>query len=198
MNNYSLNKLLEGKGKVSIMSTLKKFLPFLKDEKKNLVISITAVTVNFALNLVAPILLGYTVDHYIQTKQYSGVLIFSGILLVIYLFSLVATYCQTWFTGKIGQNTLFKLRKNIFNKLQSLPLAFFNANKAGDLISRINNDTDKLNTFLSQGFVQFVANGFAIVGTGIFILFINWKLALASLAPALFLLIFTRIISPWM
>ena len=47
--------------------------------------------------------------------------------------------------GSISQRMLFTLRNTIFNKLQSLPVAFFNANKAGDLISRINNDTDKIN-----------------------------------------------------
>ncbi len=77
-------------------------------------------------------------------------LLFSGILLAMYLAGLFASYFQTKLMGSIGQRMLFTLRNTIFKKLQSLPVAFFNANKAGDLISRVNNDTDKLNTFFSQ------------------------------------------------
>jgi len=97
----------------------------------------------------------------------------------------------------VGQNVLFNLRNSLFKKIQSLPIAFFNQNKAGDLISRINNDTDTINQFLSQGLVQFVANFITIIGAGILIVIINWRLGLAALAPALFLLIFTQIFSPW-
>ena len=55
-------------------------------------------------------------------------------------------------------SVLFNLRNALFTKLQALPVAFFNQNKAGDLISRINNDTDKLNQFFSQALVQFAGN----------------------------------------
>ena len=54
----------------------------------------------------------------------------------------------------------------IFTKLQQLPLDFFNQNKAGDLISRINNDTDKLNQFFAQALVQFAANLFLMARRG--------------------------------
>jgi ATP-binding cassette subfamily B protein len=81
--------------------------------------------------------------------------------------------------------------------LLELPVAFFNQNKAGDLISRINNDTDKLNQFFSQSLMQFLGSIFIMTGAGIFLLLINFKLGAAALAPALLLWIFTRIISPW-
>jgi ATP-binding cassette subfamily B protein len=57
--------------------------------------------------------------------------------------------------------------------LQQLPVAFFNQNKAGDLISRVNNDTDKLNQFFSQSLMQFVGSIFTMLGAGIFLLVIN-------------------------
>ncbi len=97
----------------------------------------------------------------------------------------------------MGQRVLFNLRTNIFEKLQELPVAFFNANKAGDLISRINNDTDKLNQFFSQTLVQFVGSIVIMFGAAIFLLVINLKLGAAALAPALLLLVITRALSPW-
>ena len=99
--------------------------------------------------------------------------------------------------GTVGQNILFKLRNAIFEKIQSLPLAFFNQNKLGDLISRINSDTDKLNQFFSQQLNQFVGNIFVIIGIGIFIFFINPRLALITISSAVVLFIITYFLSPW-
>jgi len=91
------------------------------------------------------------------------------VLLVAYLTGLVATYVQTLQMGRVGRFVLFNLRNLLFTKLQALPLDFFNQNKAGDLISRINNDTDKLNQFFSQALVQVAANLFMMAGAAIFL-----------------------------
>jgi ATP-binding cassette subfamily B protein len=96
----------------------------------------------------------------------------------------------------VWRRLLFNLRNVLFNKLQELPIEFFNQNKAGDLISRINNDTEKLNQFISQALMQFMRNFFLIIGTGIFILFLNFELAIATLAPAILVLIISQLLSP--
>lgn len=197
MNNYTLNKSVGQEKNVSIWISTKKLLPLLKNDKKNLIIAAVAVFINVGLNLLAPMLIGHTIDTYIQSKQFGGVLLYAAILFVLFIVALIANFFQTLRMGTVGQHLLFNLRNSIFNKIQSLPVAFFNQNKAGDLISRINNDTDKLNQFFSQSLVQFVANLITIIGAGVFILFINWRLGLATLTPAFLLLIFTRIISPW-
>ncbi len=197
MTNYKLNKPSGQEKKPSLTKSIKKLLPLLKDEKKNIILAIIAVLISSGLNLLAPILIGHTVDKYILTGQYHSVLVFSVILFAMYLVAVFAGYVQTMLMGTVGQHLLFNLRNAIFNKIQSLPVAFFNANKAGDLISRINNDTDKLNQFFSQSLIQFIANAIIIAGAGIFILLINWPLGAAALAPAVFLVIFTRLISPW-
>ena len=80
--------------------------------------------------------------------------------------------------GGIGQRMLFSLRNAVFNKLQELPVDFFNQNKAGDLISRINNDTDKVNQFFSQSLMQFIGSIITMTGAGIFLLCINLPLGL--------------------
>jgi ATP-binding cassette subfamily B protein len=99
--------------------------------------------------------------------------------------------------GRVGQRMLFNLRNTVFNKLQELPIDFFTQNKAGDLISRVNNDTDKINQFFSQSLVQFISSIFTMLGAGIFLLSINVELALCALAPALVLWVFTKAVSPW-
>jgi ATP-binding cassette subfamily B protein len=178
-------------------AALKKLLLILAEEKNNLVIALIIILIHSGLTLLAPLLIGHTIDAYVQTRQYQGVLFFGGILLGMYIISLVTSYLQTKLMGSIGQRVLFKLRNAIFNKLQELPIAFFNENKSGDLISRINNDTDKLNQFFSQYLMQFIGSLFIMTGAGIFLVSINFQLGAASLAPALLLLAFSKFITPW-
>src|SRR4029453_7322103 len=92
---------------------------------------------------------------------------------------------------------LFELRNPLLTKLQELPLGFFNENKAGDLISRINNDTDKLNQFFAQSLVQLAGNLFMMSGAAIFLLVLDVPLGLAALAPAAGVLILTQLTAGW-
>ncbi|MCG2462654.1 ABC transporter ATP-binding protein/permease [Flavobacteriaceae bacterium F89] len=195
--NYRLNELFDQKKKESTLAGLKKLFRLIAHEKRNLIVAFIAILVNAALNLVGPLLIGYAIDHYVVTKLYHGLLVFSGILLTMYLAALVTSYLQTKLMGSVGQRMLFTLRNAIFTKLQQLPVAFFNQNKTGDLISRVNNDTDKLNQFFSQSLMQFIGSIATMMGSGIFLLIINYKLGAATLVPALLILIFTWGISPW-
>jgi ATP-binding cassette subfamily B protein len=146
--NYNLNQVSgQQEQKKSTLAALKKLLVLMRDERKILILAFTAIIINACLNLLGPVLIGHTIDTYIQTKQYHGVLVFSGILFFMYLIALGTSYLQTKLMGGVGQRMLFNVRNAVFNKLQELPVDFFNQNKAGDLISRINNDTDKLNQF---------------------------------------------------
>jgi len=194
--NYNLNKP-DIAAKTSVWQAVKKLWPLIVEEKKIIVVALIAVILNSLLNLIAPRLIAHTVDTYIAGRDYHGVLVFAGIILVIYLFGLVTSYLQTRLMGGVGQRVLYRLRNQIFNKLQFLPVAFFNQNKAGDLISRINNDTDKINQFFSQSLIQFFGSIFLMIGAGIFLLSLNIRLGAATLAPALVLLVITQVLSPW-
>ena len=197
--NYNLNlkKGHQFNEKVSTTTTLKRLMSLMGEERKNLFIAMIFIFLNAGLNLVAPFLMGHAVDNFVVTKHYEGVIRYSIILFGVFCFALVSGYTQTQLMGRVGQRMLFNLRNTIFNKLQDLPIDFFNQNKAGDLISRVNSDTDKINMFFSQSLVQFMSSIFTMLGAGIFLLSINMKLGLAALVPALVLWIFTRTISPW-
>jgi ATP-binding cassette subfamily B protein len=198
--NYTLNKFEKGadsQPKESFLTAVKRLIPLMAGEQRHLLIALVAILVTSAAALISPMIIGHTVDAYMRTKDYHGVLLFSGILLAVYIIGLGAQYLQTITMGGIGRRILFNLRNVIFNKLQALPLTFFNQNKAGDLISRINNDTDQLNQFFSQALMQFVGNFFLIIGIGVFLLILNAKLGFSALIPALGVLIITSFISPW-
>lgn len=196
--NYNLNQPSDkAEQKTSNLASLRKLITLIGEERRNLTIAFGAIFLNAGLSLLGPYLIGYTIDTYIQTKQYHGVLVFAGILLALYIVAFVVNYTQMRMMGGIGQRMLYSLRNAVFNKLQDLPVDFFNQNKAGDLISRINNDTDKVNQFFSQSLMQFIGSIFTMTGAGIILLCINLPLGLAALSPALIVWIFTKFTSPW-
>jgi len=195
--NLNIKKGTQSFEKVSTATTLNRLLTLMGKERKNLYIAIFFILINAGLNLVAPYLMGHAVDNYIVTKHYDGVIRYSIILFGVFALATVSGYTQTQLMGRVGQRMLYNVRNIVFNKLQELPIDFFNQNKAGDLISRVNNDTDKINQFFSQSLVQFMSSIFTMIGAGIFLISINPELGLAALSPALALWIFTRNISPW-
>jgi len=197
--NYNLNQLGEHIQKTkSTFSVLKKLFDFIHDEQRNLVFAFAAILINAALSLLGPFMVGYTIDHYVQEKDYHGILLFSGILVFLYLTAFFSNLLQMRLMGSIGQRMLYALRNALFTKLQDLPVDFFNQNKAGDLISRINNDTDKVNQFFSQSLMQFIGSIITMAGSAVFLLSIDLPLGSAALIPALLVLVFTRALSPWM
>jgi ATP-binding cassette, subfamily B, bacterial len=196
--NYNLNQPSDKtEQKTSNLVSLRKLMTLIGEERRNLIIAFAAIFLNGGLSLLGPYLIGYTIDTYIQTRQYHGVLVFAAILLSLYIIAFIVNYIQMLMMGSIGQRMLFSLRNAVFNKLQELPVDFFNQNKAGDLISRINNDTDKVNQFFSQSLMQFIGSLFTMTGAGIILLCINLPLGLAALSPALIVWVFTRFVSPW-
>jgi ATP-binding cassette, subfamily B, bacterial len=193
----TLNKADSPQQSASIGTALKRMAPLLSDEKRIVALAFVAMLVTSASSLLGPAIIGRTVDTYFRNGDFRGVLISAAILLGIYLCGLLASYFQTLAMGTVGRTVLFKLRNALFTKLQDLPLAFFNQNKAGDLISRINNDTDKLNLFFAQSLVQLAGNLFMMAGAAIFLLVLNIRLGIAALVPAVGVLIFTKAISGW-
>jgi len=196
---YSLTKtdIAKEKEKSVLTTAWRRLVPLMAEEKRSVAIALTAILVSSAATLSVPIIIAHIVDVYMVNKDFHGVLSFSGLLIAIFLAGLLGSYVQVKTMGGVGRRLLFNLRNKIFGKLQELPVAFFNQNKAGDLVSRINNDTDKLNQFFSQALMQFFSNIILIIGTGIFLLVIDLKLGFIALIPAILALIATQMLSPW-
>lgn len=193
--NYELNAQ-KNIQKLSTRQSIVSLLPFLSGETGILVYATVATLTNSVISLIAPLLIAHIIDTYIVKMQLHGVWVYLVILFSLYLIGFCTSYLQTRLMGGVGQRILYRLREKIFAKLQELPVAFFDANKTGDLISRINNDTDKLNQFFSQTLVQFVSSLVIMFGAAIFVLAIQFELGLASLVPAIAVIFITVFISP--
>ena len=194
--NYSLANS-QDETSLGAVEGLRKLLPLVREDRGRLGLALVAVLVNSGLTILAPLLVGRAVDRHVVPGDYPGIVRYAIVLAVIYLAVFVSGFAQTRIMGTVGQHILFRLRGSLFDRLQALPVAFFNQNRAGDLISRINNDTDKLNQFFSRSLMQFVANFFVIVGAGIAMLVVDLRLGLAALSPAVGLLIFVSLTSSW-
>jgi len=212
--NYNLNSLSEAQPKSKTWPALGKLVNLLPEQRSTLILALGTMVLYAILSMLPPVLIGFTINkvllnreasssldvfgwHILKGSGYGLVVTVCVILLVIYLLNLAAVYIRTILMGGFGQHLLYTLRNAIFNKLQELPVAFFARNKAGDLISRINNDTDKINQFFSQSLMQFVSSIFIIAGAGIALIWLNWRLGLATLAPAAVMWIYTKLVSPW-
>jgi ATP-binding cassette subfamily B protein len=180
-----------------MISSIKEFYAFIREDQTKFFIAFAMVILNSASGVITPFVVAYAVDTYIIKGDLRGL----GIILIalggLYIVTVIVGYLQSRLIGQVSQRTLFRLRTALFDKLQELPIAYFNQNKAGDLMSRLNNDTDKLNQFLSESIPRFVGNFFVIFGIAVFIVVLNWKLGLVALSSVFFLIIITKVLSPW-
>lgn len=193
--NYDLNTAAEGRPRVTTLETLRSLWSYLQDGKKNFVRALPFIAANSLLNLTGSLLIGYGIDRYIRPggRPYG---ILPVILLFVYMAALVTSHLQNKLTGIAGQKILYQLRYAVFGKLQSMPLAFFHANRTGDLIARVNNDTESLNQFFAGFLTTFIACLSAVCGACFFMLLIDFRLGAAALVPAVAVLAYTRVVSP--
>jgi ATP-binding cassette subfamily B protein len=176
--------------------SFQQFSQYIAEDKRKIPFVFLLILLNSAAGIMTPYFVALGIDRYIAAGNLGGLGKTILLLIGIYLITALIGYNQTKIIGGISQRTLFRLRGSIFEKLQSLPIAFFHQNKAGDLISRINNDTDKLSQLLSETVPQFAGNFFVLFGIGVFVFFLNWKLAIVLLISTLVVTVITRILSP--
>ena len=194
---YKLETTKPFGAKRTLRAAIKRFAPLIVPERGHLAIAVVAMLVSSGATLVGPIIISHAIDTYVRLKDGHGLLISALLLLAVYLFGVAGSYTQILTMGGVGRRVLWSVRNELFAKLQELPLAFFTENKAGDLISRVNNDTDKLNQFVAQALMQFVSSLFLMTGVAIFVLSLNWRLGVAALLPAIAVFAVTKATAGW-
>ena len=128
----------------------------------------------------APYLIGRAIDQFIAVGDKVGLGQTMLLLLAAYVVALLAMGGQFYLMGWIGQKVLARMREDIFAKIQTLSLTYFDRHNAGDMMSRLTNDVDVLNQLLSGGLIQMVGGVFEMIGIVIAMLALNWRLALVS------------------
>jgi len=166
--------------RVNTGAVLRRLLTYFSPFRTQLLGALVLVIISAGTQAVGPALIGRAIDVYITKKDGAGLAQTMLLLLGVYAVGYVSQFGQTFLIGGIGQRFLSALRTQIFDKVQSLSIAFFDQNKAGDLMSRLVNDIQVINQLLSQGVTQVIGSVFSLVGILIAMLVLNVPLALLS------------------
>ena len=162
-------------------SSVKKVLKYLKPYRFLLILAVLFAIVSVSLTLYIPVLVGNAIDHIIgkgnvDFEDVAKILMYIGIAVV------GVTVCQwlmTYFVNLVSFRTVRDLRRAVFRKLNTVPLSYIDTHAHGDLISRVINDVDAVGDGLTQMFLQLFSGVVTIVGTLVFMLMIDWRIALA-------------------
>jgi len=179
------------------LSTLRRFLGYLQPYRREIPIALSLVFIGASTQAIGPLLLGWSVDHLIAKGNLQGLLLLLGLLAMIYCLSIWAIRGQIIRIGSIMQRLLANLRADIFLKIQSLPLSFFDRSEAGDLMSRLLNDVNTVNQAFGQTIAQMLGNILSLVGIVLAMLSINLQLGLLSNLVVPLMIFTTGLFARW-
>ncbi|MDT3498478.1 ABC transporter ATP-binding protein/permease [Bacillus toyonensis] len=161
--------------------TVKRIWNYMGYEKAALMFVIFLVFVTTLLGLLGPYFMGVIIDQYIVPKDLNGTARMCMLLIAIYGVTVLLTWLQTYVMINVALKTIQKIRQDIFEKIQTLSLRFFDVRSQGDLMSRVTNDIDNLNQALTQSVVQIISSALTFIGVTIAMFSLNWILALVTL-----------------
>jgi ATP-binding cassette subfamily B protein len=175
-------------GKAYDSRLMRRLLAYLKPYKIHVAVSVGLLLAISVVQLVGPYITKLAIDRYIATGDMAGLgqmaILFMAVLFLEFILQVSQIYLLQW----IGQNVMYDLRARIFAHLQNLSLRFFDRNPVGRLVTRVTTDVESLHEMLSSGVVAIFGDIFTLTGIVIFLLALNWKLALVafSVLPLLF------------
>jgi ATP-binding cassette, subfamily B, multidrug efflux pump len=161
--------------------TIKRIWVYMEQQKRALISSIIFVILSTLLGILGPYMIGKIIDEYILAKDLAGTFRLLAFLAIIYIATAVFTWLQTFMMVRVSLRTIRNLRQDLFDKLQTLSLKFFDKRTQGELMSRVTNDIDSLNQALSQSVIQIFSSLLMISGVTIAMFTLNWVLAIVTL-----------------
>jgi ATP-binding cassette subfamily B multidrug efflux pump len=163
-------------------ATARRLLGELRPYGRSLVMAFALVVVGALSQAGGPWLIGRAIDRNILGNDPTGLYGTMALLFGVYVTGTLATRGQIRQVGSVGQRVLASMRERIFERLQHLPLRYFDRHPVGDLMSRVTNDVDTLNQLLSQGITQLLGSLFSLIGIVVAMLILDWRLALVCFA----------------
>lgn len=177
-------------------SLLKKVWQYLRLEKNTFLKAFAFIIVGSGIQLLTPISIEYSITNAILKNNLNYLLLIVIVMSVLTIIKSLILKSQVSTIGISAQRIMLKIRSDVFAHIQLLPAKFFVNNKSGDLISRINGDTDIVDTFLSQYIFQFASTFFEFVLFGAYLFYVDWRLACVACSCIVVTVIVSRFISP--
>lgn len=161
--------------------TLKRLWDYLSHRKMLLIAVFVMVIIATSANLTGPLLIGIAIDKYIIPGDFRGLLKISLVMLSVYILGAMATWLQNYIMVIVAQDTVQELRNDLFGKLQTLPLRFFDSMTHGELMSRVTNDIDNINNTLNTSVTQLFSSLITVAGTIIMMLLLSPLMTMISI-----------------
>ncbi|OBW60064.1 multidrug ABC transporter ATP-binding protein [Solibacillus silvestris] len=161
--------------------TLKRIFDFVAEQKMLLFIVLLLVVLSSAFALVGPFIIGRLIDQFIDGSSLSQLSYWLYGLAVIYLLYSFASYFQNYWMVSIAQQTVFRIRTQLYGHFFKLPLRFFDKRKHGELMSRATNDIETISSTLNSAFIQVVSSILTLTGTVAVMLWLSPLLTLITM-----------------
>ena len=192
----------EALGKAYDSRLMKRLLEYMRPYKWQVIIALALTLAVTPLELAPPMLFRAAIDRYLDPSAHHlisilaarrGLAIISIIYLLVLFFDFLAQYVQIRIMQRVGQQTMYDMRQEIFAHIQRLSMSYFDKNPVGRLVTRVTTDVDALNDLFAAGVVTMINDFFLLVVMAGYLLYLNWRLALATLAAVPLILLVTLV-----
>lgn len=173
-----------------LSGTLKKLLAYLKPYHFKIILVMLFAVCSTIFNIIGPKILAKATDKLsegIMAKvantggiDFDYIVKILLILVVLYAVSSLFSYIMGWIISGVSQDAAFSLRKDISEKMNRLPLSYFDKHSSGDILSRVTNDIDTIAQSLNQSLSTLISNIVTLVGIFIMMLTISWQMTLIA------------------
>jgi ATP-binding cassette subfamily B multidrug efflux pump len=181
---------------------MRRLLGYMRPYRWHVALALALVAVVTPLELAPPLLFKEAIDRYIEpglkhVLSYDaatrGILLVSLLYLGVLLFDFLAQYIQLRIMQRVGQQTMYDMRTEIFAHLQRLPMSYFDRNPVGRLMTRVTTDVDALNDLFAAGVVTMINDFFLLTVMAVVLFYLDARLALATLAVLPCILVVTLV-----
>jgi ATP-binding cassette subfamily B multidrug efflux pump len=156
---------------------------YLQRQTWPLVGAVLLVAASSAFNLLGPYLMGKAIDDHILVPggDLPGLARMAGLMLIVYLSASLTLWLQIYVMSRISQIAVRDIRRDLFARLQTLSLRFFDQHTHGELMSRLANDVENISNVLSESITQLISSVLSVTGVAAMMFVINFRLAIVSL-----------------
>ncbi len=181
----------------NFFATMKKLVSYMKPFWMPIGVVFVFAIISTLFAIVSPKILGNMTNQVVsgfvaKSMNFPKLKHFAVELVVLYLFSALFNYIQGWIMAGVSLKITYRFRRDISEKINRLPLAYFDKRTFGEVLSRVTNDVDTISQTLNQSLTQIVTSVTMIVGILIMMILISWQMTLVSiiLVPLSFIFIF--------
>jgi len=158
-----------------------RLLKYVGKHKSKLFIALFFVVLRAVANIAGSYMLRPIINNYIAKGRLQGFLYALVLLLAIYLVCVLAEFIQRRMMLSVSQNSIEAIRKDLFDKVQKLPVRFYDSNSKGEIMSRFSNDADNIGIMLDSAITSIISGVISVVGTFIMMVYTNVWLSLVTL-----------------